>query len=76
MNLLHSLERILQYIRAEQEPGYAQDTLPPAYWPSSGNLRVEKLSASYTEVLLSRSREIRISDLLAGSLRCSTRSII
>ncbi|KAK0464667.1 P-loop containing nucleoside triphosphate hydrolase protein [Desarmillaria tabescens] len=43
-----NLERILRYIRTEQEPKASAIGVPPAYWPSSGNLRVENLSAMYT----------------------------
>ncbi|KAI0329604.1 multidrug resistance-associated ABC transporter [Cubamyces sp. BRFM 1775] len=43
-----SLERIQQYVTIEQEPKPTSDGIPPAYWPASGSLRVEKLSARYT----------------------------
>ncbi|KAK0487292.1 P-loop containing nucleoside triphosphate hydrolase protein [Armillaria novae-zelandiae] len=43
-----SLERILRYIKTEQEPKASTIGIPPAYWPSSGNLRVESLCAMYT----------------------------
>ncbi|KAH9851387.1 multidrug resistance-associated ABC transporter [Lenzites betulinus] len=44
----NSLERIQQYLDIEQEPKPTTDGLPPAYWPASGDLRVEKLSARYS----------------------------
>ncbi|KAH9911186.1 P-loop containing nucleoside triphosphate hydrolase protein [Fomitopsis serialis] len=44
-----SLERIKQYVEIEQEPKPTQDGTPPAYWPASGDLKVEKLSARYSE---------------------------
>ncbi|THV04763.1 P-loop containing nucleoside triphosphate hydrolase protein [Dendrothele bispora CBS 962.96] len=44
----NSLERINRYIEIEQEPKPTPEGNPPAYWPSSGELRVEKLSASYS----------------------------
>ncbi|EED77418.1 predicted protein [Postia placenta Mad-698-R] len=44
----NSLERIQQYLEIEQEPKSTESGIPPAYWPSSGNLRVEKLSARYS----------------------------
>ncbi|OSD04422.1 multidrug resistance-associated ABC transporter [Trametes coccinea BRFM310] len=44
----NSLERIQQYVTIEQEPLPTTDGMPPAYWPASGSLRVEKLSARYT----------------------------
>ena len=47
-----SLERVQQYLEIEQEPKPTQDGVPPAYWPASGDLRVEKLSARYSEVSL------------------------
>ncbi|KAH9019338.1 hypothetical protein EDB83DRAFT_2508436 [Lactarius deliciosus] len=42
------LERMLSYINAEQEPKPTEQGIPPAYWPASGDLRVEKLSARYS----------------------------
>lgn len=45
-----SLERIQQYLRIEHEPKNTPEGVPPAYWPASGNLSVEKLSARYSEV--------------------------
>ncbi|KAJ7198849.1 P-loop containing nucleoside triphosphate hydrolase protein, partial [Mycena pura] len=44
----NSLERIKQYIDIEQEPAPKPTGIPPAYWPASGNIRVENLSARYT----------------------------
>jgi ABC-type bacteriocin/lantibiotic exporter with double-glycine peptidase domain len=43
------LERVEQYTRIEQEPKPTIDGMPPAYWPASGNLTVDKLSARYSE---------------------------
>ncbi|KAL1938254.1 hypothetical protein VTO73DRAFT_11898 [Trametes versicolor] len=45
----NSLERIEQYLRIEQEPKNTPEGVPPAYWPASGHLSVEKLSARYSE---------------------------
>ncbi|KAI9453050.1 P-loop containing nucleoside triphosphate hydrolase protein [Lactarius psammicola] len=42
------LERIHLYINAEQEPKPTMQGIPPAYWPASGDLMVEKLSARYS----------------------------
>ncbi|KAH8986098.1 hypothetical protein EDB92DRAFT_1818411 [Lactarius akahatsu] len=44
----YSLERMHSYINAEQEPKPTKQGIPPAYWPASGDLRVEKLSARYS----------------------------
>ncbi|KAE9406279.1 P-loop containing nucleoside triphosphate hydrolase protein [Gymnopus androsaceus JB14] len=44
----NSLERINAYIEIEQEPRPTKGGVPPAYWPSSGDLRVEKLNAKYS----------------------------
>lgn len=44
----NSLERIQQYVTIEQEDQSAD--MPPAYWPASGDLRVENLNASYSPV--------------------------
>ncbi|CAL1716627.1 unnamed protein product [Somion occarium] len=43
----NSLERIQQFTRIDQEPVHA-NFIPPAYWPSSGALVVENLSARYS----------------------------
>ena len=45
-----SLERIQQYLTIEQEPKPTKSGIPPAYWPASGDLRVEKLSTRYSQV--------------------------
>ncbi|KAJ7759560.1 P-loop containing nucleoside triphosphate hydrolase protein, partial [Mycena metata] len=42
------LERIQQYIDIEQEKKPTEAGTPPAHWPSSGELIVEKLSARYS----------------------------
>ncbi|KAJ6604251.1 hypothetical protein DFH09DRAFT_1300496 [Mycena vulgaris] len=44
----NSLERIRGYISIEQEPKPTASGVPPAYWPASGKLSVEKLSAKYS----------------------------
>ncbi|KAJ7104533.1 hypothetical protein B0H15DRAFT_810457 [Mycena belliarum] len=44
----NSLERIQQYIDIEQEKKPTEAGKPPAHWPSSGELVVEKLSARYS----------------------------
>ncbi|KAJ7472355.1 hypothetical protein B0H11DRAFT_1867129 [Mycena galericulata] len=44
----NSLERIQRYISIEQDPATTADGIPPAYWPASGGLRVENLSARYS----------------------------
>ncbi|KAH9166801.1 hypothetical protein EDB89DRAFT_2245991 [Lactarius sanguifluus] len=47
-SLILCLERMHSYINAEQEPKPTEQGIPPAYWPASGDLRVEKLSARYS----------------------------
>ncbi|KAJ6535453.1 P-loop containing nucleoside triphosphate hydrolase protein [Mycena capillaripes] len=44
----NSLERIDAYVDAEKEPPSIAEGNPPAYWPASGDLRVENLSARYS----------------------------
>ncbi|KAG8909039.1 hypothetical protein FRC01_007192, partial [Tulasnella sp. 417] len=44
----NSLERIKGYVEIEQEPLPTKEGLPPSAWPTSGSLRVEKLSAKYS----------------------------
>ncbi|KZV76922.1 P-loop containing nucleoside triphosphate hydrolase protein [Peniophora sp. CONT] len=42
------LERLRAYMTIEQELKPIQEKIPPASWPTSGDLRVEKLSARYS----------------------------
>ncbi|KAF9257847.1 multidrug resistance-associated ABC transporter [Marasmius fiardii PR-910] len=44
----NSLERVNGYLNIEREPGFSNAGEPPAYWPASGDLRVENLSARYS----------------------------
>ncbi|KAF7978930.1 hypothetical protein HWV62_44135 [Athelia sp. TMB] len=44
-----SLERIQEFVVIEQEPAWTESGVPPAYWPASGELRVEGLSAHYSK---------------------------
>ncbi|KAL6299635.1 multidrug resistance-associated ABC transporter [Sparassis latifolia] len=44
----NSLERIQQYVIIEQELKASERGIPPAYWPASGDLTVENLSARYS----------------------------
>ncbi|KAI0693031.1 hypothetical protein BC835DRAFT_1520746 [Cytidiella melzeri] len=44
----NSLERVEQYLGVEQEPAPRDGGVPPAWWPSSGTLEVEKLTARYS----------------------------
>jgi ABC-type bacteriocin/lantibiotic exporter with double-glycine peptidase domain len=44
----NSLERINAYLNIDHEEEPKEDGKPPAYWPSSGELRVENLSARYS----------------------------
>lgn len=45
-----SLERIQGYIDIEHEPKPTEEGKPPASWPTSGDLRVDNLSARYSRV--------------------------
>ncbi|TFY83125.1 hypothetical protein EWM64_g881 [Hericium alpestre] len=44
----NSLERIQAYVTIEQEAKPTKEGVPPAYWPASGDLKVENLSARYS----------------------------
>ncbi|KAL1726028.1 P-loop containing nucleoside triphosphate hydrolase protein [Schizophyllum commune] len=46
---IHSVERVNQYLKVEQERPATSEGLPPAHWPSSGELDVRGLSASYSK---------------------------
>ncbi|KAJ6594300.1 hypothetical protein B0H19DRAFT_1094896 [Mycena capillaripes] len=43
----NSLERLQQYSTIEQEPKPTVTGIPPAYWPASGSIDVDNLSAKY-----------------------------
>jgi len=45
-----SLERIQAYLEIDHEPKPSAAGLPPAAWPTSGELQVEKMSARYSAV--------------------------
>ncbi|KIY64092.1 P-loop containing nucleoside triphosphate hydrolase protein [Cylindrobasidium torrendii FP15055 ss-10] len=59
----NSLERIQQYMEIEHEPAPTGKGIPPAYWPASGALSVQGLSARYSadgpEVLKNLSFDIQ-----------------
>ncbi|KAJ3920632.1 P-loop containing nucleoside triphosphate hydrolase protein [Lentinula edodes] len=44
----YSLERVNSYLQIEQEPKPTAQGTPPAYWPATGELRVDKLCARYS----------------------------
>ncbi|CAE6514065.1 unnamed protein product [Rhizoctonia solani] len=44
----NSLERIQCYLEIEQEVAPVPEKVPPAHWPSSGNITVENLTARYS----------------------------
>jgi len=46
--MVFSLERIDAYLHIEQEKKSTNDGIPPAYWPASGDIKVEKLAARYS----------------------------
>ncbi|KAF7314597.1 ATP-binding cassette transporter [Mycena kentingensis (nom. inval.)] len=45
----NSLERIQGYVAIEHEKPASEDGKPPAYWPASGELVVENLTARYSD---------------------------
>ena len=47
---LCSLERIQAYLDIDHEPKPSEAGVPPAAWPTSGELQVEKMSARYSVV--------------------------
>ncbi|KDR82057.1 hypothetical protein GALMADRAFT_240518 [Galerina marginata CBS 339.88] len=44
----NSLERLQEYMVIEQEPKSHDGGVPPAYWPSTGTLRIQNLTARYS----------------------------
>ncbi|KAJ7696072.1 multidrug resistance-associated ABC transporter [Mycena rosella] len=65
----NSLERVLEYIEIEQEPKPTKAGVPPAYWPASGAIRADNLSAKYSadgpEILHDISFEIKSGERVA-----------
>lgn len=45
----NSLERIRDYLVIDHEPEPSEKGKPPAYWPASGALKVDNLSARYSK---------------------------
>lgn len=43
----NSIERIQDYLVIDQEPASVPTREPPASWPTSGRVELEKLSAKY-----------------------------
>lgn len=43
----YSVERIKDFLEIDHEPAPDENRRPPAYWPASGELHVENLSARY-----------------------------
>jgi hypothetical protein len=46
----NALERLHGYISSPQEPRATAKGMPAAYWPATGDLRVENLTARYSVV--------------------------
>ncbi|KAJ3815366.1 P-loop containing nucleoside triphosphate hydrolase protein [Lentinula aff. lateritia] len=72
---VHSLERLESYLQIDQEARSNDGRIPPAHWPSSGELRVENLSAKYApddpEVLHELSFHIKSGERIGVALlRC------
>ncbi|KAF7365323.1 hypothetical protein MVEN_00404300 [Mycena venus] len=44
----NNLERVVEYLDIEQEEKPTRAGVPPAYWPASGEIRAENLSARYS----------------------------
>lgn len=49
IELFHSAERIRDFLLIDHEPAPTEDGKPPAYWPASGILKAENLSARYSQ---------------------------
>ncbi|KAJ6459146.1 P-loop containing nucleoside triphosphate hydrolase protein [Mycena vitilis] len=68
-------ERIDSYVDADKEPPATKEGKPPAYWPASGDLRVENLSARYSvdgpRALDNVSFHIRAGERIGSSLTLS-----
>ena len=42
-----SVEQVMAYTKIDPEPGYKQERLPPARWPSEGNITFQDFSLTY-----------------------------
>ncbi|KAJ3755971.1 P-loop containing nucleoside triphosphate hydrolase protein [Lentinula raphanica] len=66
----NSLERIKHYIDIEHEEQATSEGIPPAYWPASGSLEVERLCARYSrdgpEVLHDLTFSVRSGEHIVG----------
>ncbi|KAJ3717073.1 hypothetical protein C8R42DRAFT_724713 [Lentinula raphanica] len=66
----NSLERIKHYIDIEHEEQPTSEGIPPAYWPASGSLEVERLCARYSrdgpEVLHDLTFSVRSGEHIVG----------
>lgn len=45
----NSVERVAQYLVIPHEPAFNEKDQPPAYWPASGSIVIQDLSARYSE---------------------------
>ena len=43
------MERVVEYLEVPQEAPAVTSVKPPAYWPASGDLRVDHLNAKYSD---------------------------
>ncbi len=78
--MFRSLERIERFLDIDHEPTSKDDGKPPAYWPSSGELRVENLSARYSVdgpvVLKDVSFHVNSGDRVGVGTSLSTHSVL
>lgn len=44
----NAIERVVEYVRIENEPAPTEKGKPAAAWPTSGAIALEKLSAKYS----------------------------
>jgi ABC-type multidrug transport system fused ATPase/permease subunit len=61
---IRSLERIQAYLEIDHEPKPSAAGVPPAAWPTSGELQVEKMSARYSVVCRMIRHDYMISSFL------------
>ena len=60
-NALCSIERIRDFLLIEKEPPPNKQGVPPAYWPSSGNIKADHLCAQYSKGMVIQLFNILIS---------------
>ena len=58
LTVMNNLERIQRYLDIDHEPKSTETGKHPASWPTSGDMRVENLSACYSQVRSQENKKV------------------